>query len=78
MSQKQSKPLSKKATLAVAILWSVAAGLGLTRLILDLTWSKGTTLSVLLPFLDVMVSVLFLNSATRYWRLFANYKENNE
>ena len=78
MKHRNSKPLSKRGLLVVAIFWSVAAGSGLIRLILDLTWSKGTTLSVLLPFLDVMVTVFFLNNATRYWRLFANYKETNE
>lgn len=77
MSQKQSKPLSKKGALAAAIIWSAATLIWLVRLILGLSWNENA-LSFQLPFLHVLIIVLFAVNAILNWRRFANYKENKE
>ena len=77
MKQQSSKPLSKKGTLAAAIIWSAGAAIWLVRLILDLSWSE-EALSFQLPFLNVIAAILFLINAILNWCRFARYKETNE
>lgn len=77
MKQQSSKPLSKKGTLAAAIIWSAGTAIWLVRLILDLSWSD-ETLSFQLPFLNVIAAILFLINAILNWCRFVRYKETNE
>lgn len=77
MEQKNRKPLSKKATLAAAIIWSAATLIWLVRLILGLCWNEAE-LSFQLPFLHVLITALFAVNAILNWRRFANYKKTND
>lgn len=77
MKQQSSKPLSKKGTLAAAIIWSAGAAIWLVRLILDLSWNE-EMLPFQLPFLNVIAAILFLINAILNWCRFARYNENNE
>ena len=75
--EKKSKPMSKNVTLSAAIIWSVATAIWLVRLILGLSWNT-EKLSFQLPFLHVLITVLFAVNAILYWWRFANNKKAND
>ena len=77
MKQNKSKPMSKKVTLSAAIVWSAATAIWVIRLILDLSWNT-EKLTFQLPFLHVLITILFAVNAILNWRRFVHYKENNE
>ena len=77
MKKNNSKPLSKKGTLVAAILWSASTSIWLARLILGLGWNP-EKLSFRLPFLHVLITVLFAINAVLYWRRFANYQDTKD
>jgi hypothetical protein len=74
---KDSKPMSKKTTLAADIIWSAATAIWLVRLVLGLNWNA-EKLSFQLPFPHILITVLFAINAVLYWRRFANYKETKQ
>ena len=76
MNRQNDKPMSKKATLAAAIVWSAGTAVWLVRLILGLRWNEAE-LSFQLPFLHILAIVLFAANAILNWRRFANYEETN-